>query len=299
MGALFLFAPSTVLAFSISPSTINVQDIYPANPVEKIITVGLQENIGDVEVTVTKEGDGARFLRLKEQKFTIASGTYSYKFPVIINAEGAGTEAYQAKLTFIASRGQIGDSVVSMRVGLKGGINFSVTNTVFRDIKIENITAKGLAGGSHIMLKMSLKNNGNQNEEIKGGKIEFFNQISGTLIPLGEQSLSFSQKLNAFSGKNIQFKAMLDRPLDRGVYLVKVALNTNDGRQVSTSTVSFSVGGGLLPTHERFYQFKTIIRVMVNYFNFIIGFIITNWPYFVVFLCVLVLVLWFDIKKRR
>lgn len=250
MVALFVFGtmaflkPSVVSAFSLSPSTLHIENVYPANPVKKNIAVGLQESIGDVEVFVKKEGDGARFVQLSKEKFIIPAGSKSYNYPVVINASKADPGVYKANLTFIANKKQNNGAVVTMRVGLVEQVDITVTSSVIRDIKLGNITANGFLESKYVMFKMWLSNRGNGVEKINGGKIQLFSKSGGNQILLGEQPLVFSKSFDPFSENNIQFNVQLYQPLVRGDYLAKVFLESNDGYSVAASSVSFSLGGG-------------------------------------------------------
>lgn len=240
---LFLFFfPTKTLAFGVTPSHVEITDLYRGEKITQVINITSQENERSIisSYSLSVEGDGKQFVQIENNTVSHSSSTVLLSFPLTINTAGAELREYQPKIVvrpnFIDAGG-----VVSVGLALPVRLVFTVTNEKKSLLEIKNASITSL--GQSQELRVTVLNKGNIREGIK--------KISLGFVPMNSQKLpsfSFDVPVNLASttdpGEMVKYMFPFEYDISSGNYAVHAIIEDSAGKKYETNFI-YSLNGVL------------------------------------------------------
>jgi len=156
---LFFFSTNNVAAIGISPAKVEIKNILPKQPQSRKIT--FFKNKKDIDKKIT-------YKIIKEENYidvvdeiVIDKGEQSTQFNLTINAKKLKKGKYKTMLSLMEQKNPEQDNKpsVSVNVGIRLEIAFSVTNKIIREYKVSNVRLE--KKDDKIFLAYNIFNQGN------------------------------------------------------------------------------------------------------------------------------------------
>ncbi len=166
----FLFTGNSALAgFGISPSGITLKNVLRGTKIEKIIVLSQNNAKRDILISVTPEGDIARWISLERgNKFTYPAGEKQFPVKVWISVpKDVANGVYKGQIRFVGGAaqscksGSCSGSNVGIAVGALASVDVTVTDKEVRSFRVLGLHVDKARANEKLVLALFLENNGN------------------------------------------------------------------------------------------------------------------------------------------
>lgn len=258
---LFLFSPFRVQAFGVTPSYIEIPDIYKGEKIVQTVNITSQKSEQDIisSYSVSVVGDGAEFVTMATSTVLPFAKNGVLVFSFTIDSSRADLKTYEPKIVvkpnFIDSGG-----VVSVNLSLPVRMSFTVTNEKKSLLEVRNGDIKIL--NDEQVLELGVMNNGNTSVGIK--------KIFLTFSPFtnsGDKAFSFDVPVNTPSttppGTLEKYYFPLTHEISAGNYTVHASVEDSSGKYHEVDFI-YSLNGVMSDTMRA----KKIIYIIAGLITF-------------------------------
>lgn len=228
-GALLLF-PLPARATGIGPSSLEFLDILSGDTAGGSFFISAGNSEQERVFSVSVSGEGARYVKLSSDTFTIPAGLSNSGYGVSIDTTGAPTGEYSAEVKFmgkapatpVAGEDGAGANVsVSIVSGVVGKVIFSVTNEEIASLAVRTIEFPDIETASPPRALLTLRNLGNVDARLDGLRARFTHTEDAKFVVedevMGAEAFGWMPARGG-GGDEVEFA----KKLNEGEYIVSV-----------------------------------------------------------------------------